>query len=194
MFAGLVNPVKLVFFTQENTCAQCLEQEELLNDLSMLSSKIQFEKYDFVLHGDEAMNYRVDKIPATAVVGSRDFGIRFFGLTTGYEFESLINSIVMVSTGQTGLDPRIEVLVKTIAEKVHLQVMVSLTCPHCPNMVKVAHQLAFINQNIRADMVDLTSFPLLLNATTLSVYLKPSLMRPLPLWEPSLRRQLSWRF
>ena len=28
-------------------------------------------------------------------------------------------------------------------------------------MVKVANQLAFINQNIRADTVDLTSFPFL---------------------------------
>ena len=86
----------------------------------MLSSKIKLERYEFVLCGDEAMNYRVDKIAATAVVGSRDFGIRFYGSTIGYEFQSLIHNIIMVSAGQTGLDPRLKVSVKIIAEKVHL--------------------------------------------------------------------------
>ncbi|MGE5533309.1 MAG: protein disulfide oxidoreductase [Bacillota bacterium] len=161
VFAGLVNPVKLVFFTQKNACSPCAEQGALLRELSTLSDKVHFEKYDFVLNGDEVMNYKIDKIPATAVVGRRDFGLRFYGLTVGYEFSSLINDIVMVSTERTGIDLRLGVLVKSIAENVHLQVMVSLTCPHCTNMVRVAHQLAFANENIRADMVDLTQFPYL---------------------------------
>ena len=158
-FADLVNPVKLVFFTQRDACSSCFEQETILNELSYLSSKITVQVYDFVLNGDEAMNYKVDKIPATAVVGRRDFGIRFYGSTAGYEFLPLVDDIVMVSTGRSGLDPRLEVLVASMVERVHLQVMVSLTCPHCSSMVRVAHQLAFANENIRADMVELTQFP-----------------------------------
>ena len=157
----MVNPVKLVFFTQKNACSPCLEQEALLRELSALSNKIQLQVYDFVLNGDEVMNYKIDKIPATAVVGTRDFGIRFYGLTVGYEFEPLLNDIVMASTERTGLDPRLELLVKSLVERVHLQVMASLTCPHCPNIVRVAHQLAFLNENIKADMVELTQFPYL---------------------------------
>ena len=37
--------------------------------------------------------------------------------------------------------------------------MASLTCPHCPKAVQVAHRFAFLNENIRADMVDISSFP-----------------------------------
>jgi len=161
VLASLVKPVKIVFFTQKNACSHCLEQEELLRELSALSTKITVEVYDFVLNGDEVMNYKVDKIPATAVVGKRDFGIRFYGLTVGYEFTSLLQDIVMVSTERTGLDPRLEILAKTIAASVHLQIMVTLTCPHCQKMVQVEHQLAFLNDNIRADMVELTEFPYL---------------------------------
>lgn len=155
----LVNPVKLVFFTQKNACPFCLEQQELLKDLTDLSDKLTLEVYDFILNGDEVLSYNIDKIPATAVVGERDFGIRFYGLTAGYEFTSLLEAIVMVSTGQSGLDPQLEVLVKDIDEPVHMQVMATLTCPYCPRIVRVAHQFAYINPHIQADMVEVSEFP-----------------------------------
>ncbi len=158
-FEKLVNPVRLVFFTQKNACPNCLDQEELLRELSSLSSKITLEVYDFVLNGDQVVNYKIDKIPATAVIGKRDYGIRFYGLTVGYEFTSLLEDIIMVSSERTGLDPRMEILVKTIGNSVHLQVMTTLTCPYCPKMVQTAHQFAFLNDNIRADMVEMTEFP-----------------------------------
>jgi alkyl hydroperoxide reductase subunit F len=159
IFKGLVSPVRLVFFTQKNACPTCAQQLELLKDLTSLSSKLELTVYDFVLHGDEGLSYKIDKIPATAVIGKRDYGIRFYGLTAGYEFSSLIQAILMVSTGSSGLDPQVEELVKSIKEQVHLQVMVTLTCPYCPRMVHVADQFALVNQNIRADMVEASEFP-----------------------------------
>jgi hypothetical protein len=45
----------------------CLEQEGLLREPSTLSNKIKLEVYDFVLNGDEVINYKIEKIPATAV-------------------------------------------------------------------------------------------------------------------------------
>jgi glutaredoxin-like protein len=158
-FENLVEPVQLVFFTQKNACASCLDQEELLKEVKSLSDKISLRRYDFVLNGDEVMNYWIDKIPATAVVGKHDYGIRFFGLTAGFEFKTLIEDIIMVSSGRTGLDPRLEILVQTIPNPIHLQVIASLTCPYCPKAVQAAHRFAFLNENIRADMVDLSEFP-----------------------------------
>ncbi len=158
-FEALVNPVRLIFFTQENACPNCLDEGNLLREISELSSKITLEVYDFVLNSDQVLSYKINKIPATAIVGKRDFGIRFYGLTLGYELTSLIEAIIMVSTEQTGLDPRLEIPVKTIADSVHLQVMTTLTCPHCPNMVRIAHQFAFLNDKISADMVEMTEFP-----------------------------------
>ena len=159
VLAMLVNPVKLIFFTQKNACPGCEAQEELLRDLTALSKKLELEVYDFVLNGDQVMNYRIDKIPATAVIGERDNGIRFYGLTAGYEFASLLEAVMMVSSGQSDLDPQLEELVKSIKTPVHMQVMVTLTCPYCPNMVHVAHQFAYLNENIRADMVEASEFP-----------------------------------
>jgi alkyl hydroperoxide reductase subunit F len=157
----LESQVKLIFFTQENACPSCAQQRELLDELASLSDKLELKVYDFVLHGDEAMSYKIDKIPATVVAGKKDYGIRFYGVTTGYEFSSLLEDISMVSTGHSGLDPQLEELVREIKEPVHLQVLVTLTCPYCPRMVHVAHQFAFVNENIRADMIEAQEFPYL---------------------------------
>ncbi len=137
----------------------CMQQLELLKELASLSDKLELIVYDFIMHGDEARNYRIDKIPALAVVGKKDYGIRFYGLTAGYEFTSLLEAITMVSTERSGLDTQIEALVGSIKEQVHMQVMVTLTCPYCPRMVHIAHQFAFVNDNIRADMVETSEFP-----------------------------------
>jgi alkyl hydroperoxide reductase subunit F len=159
VFGNLVSPVKLVLFTQENACPACAQQRLLIEELVALSSKLGLKVYDFVLHGDEALSYKVDKIPATAVVGRRDYGIRFYGLTAGYEFASLLEAIVMVSTGRSGLDSQLEALVKQVKEQVHIQVYITLTCPYCPRMVHVAHQFAFVNDKIRGDMVEASEYP-----------------------------------
>ena len=159
VMATLVNPVKLIFFTQKTACPGCEAQEELLRDLSSLSDKLKLEVYDFILNGDQAMNFKIDKIPATAVIGNRDYNIRFYGLTAGYEFASLLEAIIMISSGRSDLDPQVEELARSITEPVHMQVMVTLTCPYCPNMVHVAQQFAFVNNNIRADMIEASEFP-----------------------------------
>jgi alkyl hydroperoxide reductase subunit F len=156
---NLVSPVKLLFFTQKNACPTCSQQQEILQELASLSNMLELKVYDFVLNGEEVAGYKIDKIPATVIVGRKDSGIRFYGLSAGYEFTSLIEAIVMVSTDQSGLNPELEALVKDIKEQVHLQVFVTLTCPYCPKMVRVADQFAFVNNGIKADMVESAEFP-----------------------------------
>jgi thioredoxin-disulfide reductase len=156
---SLPSPVRLVFFTQEYPCPMCREQRSILEELTSLSDRIRLEVHDFVLDGDAAMKYGVSKIPATAVIGKEDYGIRFYGLTAGYEFTSLLEAVLMVSSGRTGLHPELEQLAGALDRPVHIQVMVTLTCPYCPKTAHSAHQLAMASKNIRADVVDVAEFP-----------------------------------
>jgi len=159
ILADLKSPVRLLLFTQKSACPACARQEELLRELCALTDILKLEVHDMVLDGDTALNYRIDRTPATAVVGARDHGIRFYGLTGGYEFSSLLEAIIMVSAGRTNLDPQLEALVKKIEKPVHLQVMTTLTCQYCPAMVHVAQQFAYVNEHISADMVEAAEFP-----------------------------------
>jgi alkyl hydroperoxide reductase subunit F len=156
---SLPHPVRLVFFTQERECHVCTHQRKLLDEITDLSDKLTLEVYDLMKNRDRVLEYRIDKIPALAVIGDRDYGIRLYGVTAGYEFQSLIEAIILVSTRDSGLPPEIRHLLKGITDPVHLQVMVTTTCPYCPKAVHTAHQFAMENPNIRADMVEVSSFP-----------------------------------
>lgn len=155
----LLNEVKLIVFTQETECRFCQETRQLVDELSSLSDKIMFESYDFVKDVDKANDYGVDKIPAVLIVGERDYGIRFYGLPSGYEFASLIEDILDVSSGVTHLSQETKNRLKTLNKPIHIQVFVTPTCPYCPRMVRLAHQFAIETTFIKADMVEAVEFP-----------------------------------
>jgi glutaredoxin-like protein len=160
IFKKLENKVKLVYFTQEMECPFCKEARELLQDVSSLSDgKITLEIYDFVADKDMVNRYGIDKIPATVVEGQKDYGIRFFGIPAGYEFTSLINSILLASKGESGLSNETRELLKKLKDPVRIQVYITLTCPYCPKAVELAHRLAVESDLITGEMIETSEFP-----------------------------------
>ncbi len=159
ILAELPDAVRLVFFTQKHACRSCREQETILREVAAVSDRITLEVHDAAAEPAVAHEYGIDKIPATAVVGKKDYGIRFFGVTAGYEFSSLLNAIFLASHGTSGLPQDVEEVLKLVDQPVHLEIMATLTCPYCFEMVHLAHQMAVASEHIRADMVDMAEYP-----------------------------------
>ncbi len=162
-FADLPHAVKLVVFTQENECMYCKETRQMAEEIAALSEHVTAEVYDFVADSDEVQKYNIDKIPAIAVVGAKDYGVRYYGIPAGYEFTSLIEDIIDVAKGNSGLSPNSREEIAIIKKKVHIQVFVTPTCPYCPAAVRLAHKAAIENDYIVADMVESSEFPHLAN-------------------------------
>lgn len=161
--AHLSQPVELLFFSQTIACSFCRETEQILQEVAGLSDQIKVTVKNFVTDKALADQYGVDKIPATVVLGAKDYGIRYYGIPSGYEFTSLVEDIVAVSTGDAGLSEETLKAVAAIKEPVHIQVFVTPTCPYCPGAVRMAHGLAMASDLIRADMVESIEFPQLVN-------------------------------
>ena len=159
IFNALQNEVKIVTFTQEFECEFCRMTRELAEELQGLSAKIRVEVYDFVKNPDIVKKYTIDKIPATVVLGERDYGIRFYGVPAGYEFTSLIEDIMYVSRRNPDLPKDILIELAKVDQPVHIQVLTSPTCPYCALAVRSAHRFAMVNDYIVSDMVELTEFP-----------------------------------
>ena|SRR5438105_5020505 len=123
----MVNPVKLVHFTQELNLEYGREARVLIEELAQLSDKLSLETCDFILDKEKVAQYAVDKVPATAVRDGKDYGIRFYGLPAGYEFSTLLDAIVEVSRGDSGLRPESREKLAKIAQPVHLEVFVTPT-------------------------------------------------------------------
>lgn len=161
----LTKKVQIVFFTQEIECHYCKETGAILSELSEVSDKLLLSVKNFVIDKDEAAKYGIDKIPATVLLdeNGKDYGIRFYGIPSGYEFASLLEDIKMLGTGETGLPQDIIDDIKQIENDVHMQVFVTPTCPYCPQAVVTAHKFSYLNDRIKGDMVEATEFPHLSN-------------------------------
>ena len=98
-FAGLARPVRLLFFTQAVGCETCPEARQILDELPRLSDQITVDEVNFVLEGERAAQYGVERVPAVAIVSgedSKDSRIRFLGTPSGYEFISLVQAVLLV--------------------------------------------------------------------------------------------------
>lgn len=155
----LVDPVKLIMFTQEMECRFCSETRQLTQDMATVSDKITVDVYDFVKDAQKAQEYGITRIPAIAIIGKVDHGVRIYGIPFGYELQTLVEGIINVSRGTTDLSDKTKEIIKDIKTPVHIQVFVTLTCPHCPAAAAIAHKLAVESDMIRADVIDATEFP-----------------------------------
>jgi alkyl hydroperoxide reductase subunit AhpF len=128
-FAEMVHPVKLVVFSQVLEYPESEEVKHLVEELGTLDARVIVEAKNFAIDAALARDLRVDRIPGIAILRAgtdgapdHDYGIRFFGLPMQYDFGVLIDGIVEVSKGDSGLDPETLVALKGLTTPVHLQV------------------------------------------------------------------------
>lgn len=156
---NLKDDVNLLFFSKEDDCQYCGDTEEILAEVTGLDDKVNFEKY--LLGSEKAEEFGIDRAPAIIFLNGddSDSGLHFYGIPSGYEFTSLIEDILDASDKERiDLSDDIKEQVKAIEKEVTLQVFITPTCPYCPRAVRVAHQMALLNPNIRGEMVEAIEF------------------------------------
>ena len=129
MLAAMGGSVRLAFFTQTLNCETCLPTKQILDELAGLSDKLTVEEHNFLLEGEAAAAFGVDRVPAIVPLGEdgHDYGIRFLGIPSGYEFMSLLDAILLVSNGQSGLGDDSKALLAGVGQPMQLQVFVTPT-------------------------------------------------------------------
>jgi glutaredoxin-like protein len=125
--AEMAASVKIVCFTQELECQFCRETRQLMEELTNLSEKLSLDIFNFQIDRPRAEEYKIDKIPATLIVGEKDYGIRFYGIPAGYEFMTLLEGITAVSKSDSGLAPSTREKLKAVTQPLHIQVFVTPT-------------------------------------------------------------------
>lgn len=136
---NLQQPVKIIYFTQEEPsielpvhvevtpCEYCKETEEMLKELSEMSDKVELEVYDFIKDKDKVERYGIEVVPALAVIGDKDYGVRYYGIPSGYEFSTLLDALINASMRHTKLSEDTRQMVASIQEPVHMRVFVTPT-------------------------------------------------------------------
>jgi len=108
---------------------------DLINATAEASSKIKIKLYKV---GDENSKNRNVHRPPTILIAPDKYSIRYTGAPLGEEGRSLVQSIIMASTGQTLVSPDTKKRLQRLKEKRHVRVFVSPTCPYCPQQALYA--------------------------------------------------------
>ncbi len=156
---NLLHPVSVKFFTQELECETCHDARLLLQEVVALSPLLKLEVYNFLLDKERVNAYGIDRVPAIVLEGEKDYGIRFYGIPAGYEFSGFVETMVWVSRRTTDCTEATKEALRTLSQPVSIEVLVTPTCPYCPQAVVLAHKMAMESDFVRSAMVEATEFP-----------------------------------
>lgn len=130
---SLNKDVAIIFFgSQSQNCTYCGDTKQLVTEVASLSEKIHLEIYELEKHPEESKKYHVDTVPCVIVASYDqgkivDHGVRYLGIPAGHEFTSLIRSVLMVSSGDSGLQPATREFLAGLKSPMTLQVFVTPT-------------------------------------------------------------------
>ena len=161
----LNSPVSLRLFTQNNSeliisgrkCDTCLTTEKILTEISGISDKLNLEIIDIYKTTDESSDLKINRIPAT-IIGQTGRAI-YYGIPSGYEFSTLINSIINASRDCQNLSEDIIKNLTEIQNLIKIKVFVTPSCKYCPEIAELTLSLALQFSNIQTEVIEIQEYP-----------------------------------
>lgn len=150
VFARMASPLILRLFLDETPLSAELRQ--YMEELAAQSSKLSVEL------GDPAETNHLPCVRVCRADGSWT-GLSFHGVPGGHEFTSFVLGLYNAAGPGQALDEESRAAIQSIQKPVDFQVLVSLSCTMCPELVTAAQRLAAENPNITAQVYDLNHFP-----------------------------------
>lgn len=86
-------------------------------------------------------------------------GIAFHGVPGGHEFTSFVLGLYNAAGPGQALETEAKEAIDRISRPVHMQILVSLSCTMCPELVTAAQRIAAENPLVSAEVYDLNHFP-----------------------------------
>ncbi len=125
-FQALKDPVRLAVAFQTLQDPESEDVKRLVEEVAVLDPKLSVEPLNFILDTERVTALGLHRTPAIAVLGGAtgetDYGIRMYGMPAGYEFGSLIDAILLVSSGSSGLGDETKTALAGLVRPVHVQV------------------------------------------------------------------------
>ena len=150
VFARMASPLILRLYLDETPLSAELRQ--YMDELAAQSGKLSVEV------GDPAS---ADHLPCVRVCRADGgwTGLAFHGVPGGHEFTSFVLGLYNAAGPGQALDEESRNAIHAIQKTMDLQVLVSLSCTMCPELVTAAQRVAAENPNITAQVYDLNHFP-----------------------------------
>lgn len=128
------------------------ELKSYMEGLAALTDKLTVEASE---------NAKEKELPCVRVCleDGTDTGLAFHGVPGGHEFTSFVLGLYNAAGPGQALDENAAGRIHAINKEVKLQVMVSLSCTMCPELVTAAQRIAAANPLVKTEVYDLNHFP-----------------------------------
>jgi alkyl hydroperoxide reductase subunit AhpF len=123
----LAAPVRLVLFTQTFGCESCFTARRAADEFARLSDRIRVEEHNLVLDTERVAEFGAERVPALAIVGAEDLGLRYYGAPAGYEVESILSAIEIAGGAAPELSAESVAALGALDRPLRIQVFVTPT-------------------------------------------------------------------
>ena len=150
VFSRMQDSLTLRLYLDDSSVSR--ELEGYVNELASLTDKLKAEKAD---------NTEGVITPCVKVLKSdgSDSGMAFHGVPGGHEFQSFVLGLYNMAGPGQKIDDAVKARVQKFAKDTHINIMVSLSCTMCPELVVSAQRIASLNPHVKTDVYDLAHFP-----------------------------------
>lgn len=150
VFGKMERSLLLKLYVGEDAVSEELKQ--YMTSLAELTEKLTV---------DISKETKEEQVPCVKVClpDGTETGLAFHGVPGGHEFTSFILGIYNAAGPGQPLENSVKERIGNIKKPAHIQIMVSLSCTMCPELVTAAQKIAAENPNVTADVYDLNHFP-----------------------------------
>ncbi len=126
------------------------ELENYVNELASLTDKITIQKAASPMAN----------APCVKVLKSdgSETGMAFHGVPGGHEFQSFVLGLYNMAGPGQKIDEAMKSRVQNLDRDINMQILVSLSCTMCPELVVSAQRIASLNRHVKTEVFDLAHF------------------------------------
>lgn len=116
--------------------------KKFASEIADISDKIKLSLVQSKVGSQTKSGMTIRTNPSITIGEDKGYKILFSGSPLGYEASQIIETIIMVSTGNHEFDENIVNELKSLSKDVHVKVFVTPTCPYCPGSAYLANRVA----------------------------------------------------
>lgn len=139
---------EVTIITHLNNQTLSTELRAFVNELDGISDKLKVQTHKDI--SDESVPY---------ITFDKEANYKFYGIPGGHEFTSFVVTMHRLFTNKKAISNESTELLKTITKKTVIDVVVSLSCTKCPNLVIALSEILSHNKNIELNIHDIAYAP-----------------------------------
>lgn len=159
----IINQLQTVFSRMENSLILELHLDgtEVSGELQAYMeemAKLSADKLKVTLSSGSSEEEHLPFVRVLRADGTRT-GLAFHGVPGGHEFTSFVLGLYNAAGPGQAVDDDTLAEIKGLQGSIQMQILVSLSCTMCPELVTAAQKIASVNENVTAEVYDVMRYP-----------------------------------